>query len=80
MNVYEAKKRASEITAQITLARYYAHKAVKAQWRSQQGLKPQHIEASKFRQGANAYLDQHREELVERACSALRTFVQNRKH
>ena len=44
-----------------------------------QGLKPHHIVASQLNLAADAYLDQHREELVERACAALTTFEQKRK-
>jgi hypothetical protein len=63
----------------MTLARYYAKQAVKAQWRAQ-GLKPQHIEASTLNQAANVYLSQHQEELIERACASLVTIAQKPKH
>ena len=62
----------------MTLARYYAKQAVKAEWQ-RRGLKPHHIVASQLSLAADAYLDQHREELVERACAALTTFAQKRK-
>ena len=58
----------------MVLARYYAKQAVKEQWR-RQGLKPHHIVASQLTLAADAYLNQHREELVERACAALSNFA-----
>ena len=62
----------------MVLARYYAKQAVQEQWK-RQGLKPHHIVASQLNLAADAYLDQHREELVERARAALTTFAQKRK-
>jgi hypothetical protein len=62
----------------MVLARYYAKQAVQEQWK-RQGLKPHHIVASQLNLAADAYLDQHREELFERACAALRIFDQKRK-
>lgn len=60
--------------SEMTLARYCAKKAVKEQWRAQ-GLKLQDFEASGLSRKANAYLDQHQEELIKRACAALRIFA-----
>ena len=62
----------------MTLARYYAKQAVKAEWQ-RRGLKPHHIVASQLSLAADTYLDQHREELVQRARAALTTFAQKRK-
>jgi hypothetical protein len=62
----------------MVLARYYAKQAVQEQWK-RQGLKPHHIVASQLNLAADAYLDQHREELFQRACAALTTFAQKRK-
>ena len=56
--------------SEMTLALYYAKKAVKEQWRAQ-GLKPPHIKASELSREADAYLDQHLAELIERACATL---------
>jgi hypothetical protein len=56
--------------ATMTLARYFAKRAIKEQWQ-RQGLKPHHIAASHLNQAADAYLNQHREELIERACAVL---------
>jgi hypothetical protein len=64
--------------SEMTLARYYARKAVKVQWQAQ-GLKLQNIESSKLSQAANAYLSQHREELIARACASLERFAQRAK-
>ena len=64
--------------ATTVLARYYAKQAVKEQWR-RQGLRPHHIAVGQLNGAAEAYLDQHREALVERACAALTTFARNRK-
>ena len=46
--------------SEITLARYYAKKAVKEQWRAQ-GLKLQDFQASELAREANAYLANHPE-------------------
>jgi hypothetical protein len=62
----------------MTLARYYAKQAVKAEWQ-RQGLKPHHIVVSQLNRAADDYRDQHREELVERARAALTTFAQKRR-
>jgi hypothetical protein len=58
----------------MTLARYYAKQAVKAEWQ-RRGLKPHHIVASQLSLAADVYLAQHREELVERACATLSNFA-----
>ena len=83
---YHKRDLCSEVTARIpavtgsemTLARYYAKQSVKAQWQ-REGRCWVHVEASELNQAATAYLSQHREELIERACATLRTFEQNRK-
>jgi hypothetical protein len=62
----------------MVLARYYAKQAVKEQWQ-RQGLRPHQVVASQLNQAADAYLDQHREELVERARAGLTTFAQKRR-
>jgi hypothetical protein len=64
--------------SQMTLARYYAKQAVKAQWRSR-GLKPEHA-GNELAQATNAYLDQHLAELIAKACAALEIFAQRAKH
>jgi hypothetical protein len=46
--------------SEMTLARYFARQAVKAQWRAA-GLRPQDIETSKLAQAADGYLDNHPE-------------------
>jgi hypothetical protein len=71
-------ERVPTMGATMTLARCYAKRAVKEQWQ-RQGLQPCHIAASHLNLAADAYLAQHREELIERACATLRTFFQNRK-
>jgi len=62
----------------MTLARYYAKQAVKQELRLQ-GLRPQHIAARLINEAALAYLDQHREELITKACATLTTFEQKRR-
>ena len=52
--------------SEMTLARYYAKQAVKAEWQ-RQGIKLAHVEPSELSRAANVYLSQHREELIERA-------------
>jgi hypothetical protein len=76
---YHKRDLYSEVTARIgamTLARYYAKQAVKAQWQAQ-GLKLQNIEASEISQAANAYLDQHLAELVAFATERYLSFVES---
>jgi hypothetical protein len=62
--------------SEMTLARYYAKQAVKAEWK-RQGLKPHHIVASQLNRAADAYLDQHREELIALATERYRSFVES---
>jgi hypothetical protein len=66
------------IGATMTLARYYAKRAVKEQWK-RQGRPWVHVEASELNRQADVYLGQHREELISKACASLRTFVQKPK-
>ena len=61
---------------EITLARFYAKKAVKEQLRSQ-GLKLQNIQASEITEAANAYLDEHRAELMAFASAQYQSFVKS---
>jgi hypothetical protein len=64
--------------SEMTLARYYAKQAVKAQWRDR-GLKLQDLKSSELNQATEAYLSQHREELITKACASLRIFAQRAK-
>ena len=64
--------------ATMVLARYYAKQAVKQEIR-RRGRRPHEFAARLIHQAAEAYLDQHREELISKACAALLTFEQNRK-
>ena len=54
----------------IILARYLARKAIRARWQAQ-GLKPQYIEPSELAKAAEAYLSEHRAELIEEAWARL---------
>jgi hypothetical protein len=54
----------------ITLARYFAKRAVKAAW-VRQGLKPQYIDASDLTKAAKTYLSGH-PELIEQAAETVR--------
>jgi hypothetical protein len=63
--------------SEMTLARYYAKQAIKAQWRSQ-GIRWQYAEASELAHEARTYLSDH-PELIERACASLERFAQQRK-
>jgi len=60
---------------EMTLARYYAKQAVKAQWR-RQGVKLHHVEASELNQAANVYLADH-PELIAFASERYRSFVES---
>jgi hypothetical protein len=44
--------------AAVTLARYFAKRAVKDEWR-RQGLKPQYLDASDLTKAATAHLGDH---------------------
>jgi hypothetical protein len=68
---YHKRDLYSDAAQVMTLARYYAKQAVKAQWLGQ-GIKLSHVEPSELNRVANAYLSQHREELIERAVQQLR--------
>ena len=59
----------------MVLARYYAKKAVKAEYQAK-GIKLHQIESSKLNQQTLAYLDQHREELIAYATARYRCFVE----
>jgi hypothetical protein len=58
----------------FVLARYYAKQAVKEQWRAQ-GRKLQDLKCSELNRATEAYLSQHREELITKACASLRIFA-----
>jgi hypothetical protein len=78
---YHKRNLCSEVTARIpavtgsemTLARYYAKQAVKAQWRAA-GLKPQDFETSKLTRAADGYLTNH-PELITLASERYQDFV-----
>ena len=55
------------------LARFYARKAVKEQWRAA-GLKPQEIRVDQLARAADAYLDAH-PELIALAAERHRDFI-----
>jgi hypothetical protein len=59
--------------SEMTLARYYARQAVKAEWR-RLGVKPHHIVASELNRQADVYLDQH-PELIALATARYQDFV-----
>ena len=61
--------------SEMTLARYYAKQAVKAQWQ-RQGIKVHHVKASELFREANAYLDNH-PELIAYAAERYRSFVES---
>jgi hypothetical protein len=64
---------------EMTLARYYAKQAVKAQWRAA-GLKLQDFKASELNRATEAYLSEHRGELITKAGALLTTLAQRAKH
>jgi hypothetical protein len=66
----------SMTAGEMTLARYYAKQAVKAQWRAA-GLKLHDFKASEVNRTAEAYLHQHREELIALATERYLSFVES---
>jgi hypothetical protein len=62
--------------ATMVLARYYAKQAVKQEIR-RHGLRPYQVSARLIHQAAEAYLDQHREELIALATTQYRDFVES---
>jgi len=50
----------------VTIARWLAHKAVKAELKAQ-GRNPDHIEICEIATAANAYLKEHKDRLIEEA-------------
>jgi hypothetical protein len=62
--------------ATMVLARYYAKQLVKHQIR-RHGLRPHEVSARLIHQAADAYLDQHRDELIARATTQYRSFVES---
>jgi hypothetical protein len=69
-----ASPRPRPITTIIGVARLAAIKIIKQQYRDQ-GLRPVHIEVAAIRTAANAYLDQHRDELIEQATETVRNVI-----
>lgn len=65
-SVHQAQVRATMRAATITLARYAAIKATKAELHAQ-GLRPSHIAYAAIVARANTYLIEHREELIAEA-------------
>lgn len=61
--------------SEMTLARYYARKAVKAQYQAR-GLRWQHIESSELSREADAYLRAH-PELIAFSSERYRNFVES---
>jgi hypothetical protein len=62
------------VQAQVfCLARFYARKAVKANWQAQ-GLKPQQIKVDELMREADVYLDAH-PELIDFAATRHRDFI-----
>jgi hypothetical protein len=75
----QATQSLPHITAAIiTLARYFAKQAVKAEWHKQ-GLRWQYLDASELAKAADAYLSEHRDELIDRARSQLSSDAQKSK-
>jgi hypothetical protein len=70
-------ERVSDHARSMVLARYYAKEAVKQEIR-RRGVRVHEIGARFINEAALAYLDQHRDELITKACAALTTFEQNR--
>jgi hypothetical protein len=67
--------------AAVTLARYYAKREVQWQWRAQ-GIKVHYIEPHDLALASEAYLNEHRAELIEQAKLTLaspryRSFVES---
>jgi hypothetical protein len=51
---------------EMTMARWLAKRAVRAQW-AKAGIKVHYVEASELRKAADAYLSEHRSELIGEA-------------
>jgi hypothetical protein len=64
--------------SEMTLARYYAKQAVKAQYQAQ-GLKLHNVKAVEINRAAETYLSNH-PELITKACATLTTLAQRAKH
>jgi hypothetical protein len=63
--------------AVMTLARYYAKQAIKAEWHKQ-GLRWQYMDGSQLTHEAKVYLNKHHE-LIDRARAQLLTDAPKRK-
>jgi hypothetical protein len=74
-SAYHKRDLYSDVAQVMTLARYYAKQAVKAQWLGQ-GIKLVHVEASELSRAANVYLDNH-PELIAFATERYRSFVES---
>ena len=74
----EANSSLPHIASAMTLARWIARKEVTWQWRVQ-GIKVHYIEPHDLALASEAYLNEHRAELIELARSQLSTFAQKRK-
>jgi hypothetical protein len=72
---YHKRDLHSDAAQVMTLARYYAKQAVKAQWLGQ-GIKLSHVEASEITRKANEYIDDH-PEIIAFATERYRYFVES---
>lgn len=72
---YHKRDLYSDAAQVMTLARYYAKQAVKAQWLGQ-GIKLVHVEANELSRAANVYLSNH-PELIAFATERYRSFVES---
>jgi hypothetical protein len=72
---YHKRDLYSDAAQVMTLARYYAKQAVKAQWLGQ-GIKLVHVEANELSRAANVYLGNH-PELIAFATERYRSFVES---
>jgi hypothetical protein len=66
-------------SAVMTIAMMRAKKAAQAQLRAR-GLKPQHYSSREIVVMAEAYLGQHREELISKAAADVATFPEFARH
>jgi uncharacterized protein YqjF (DUF2071 family) len=62
----------------MTLARWLARKAAKAEWHKQ-GLRWRYLDAKDLAQAADAYLSEHRDELIDRARAQISSDAQRQK-
>jgi hypothetical protein len=59
----------------MTLARWLARRAVKVEWHKQ-GVRWQHMDAKDIAKAAGAYLNEHGDELIDRARAQLSSDAQ----